>query len=457
MKKKRPRLFYKIGLIGIAIFLFLTSSNMIVSAVSLDLFSYTQVSNTSGTTAAAPYLNVTNKPVTFTINGATAIGATVGRTGVKYAFINVPTQLTGKVQKNGDANVDTTVTVLAADIRAATGTVLDLVSTLLPLLSTLGLTSTVTSLNNAITLLNKEDFGHQTFVAPVEQFSSTLLRADINQGLLPILTNALILRLQAVQTIIAGIVSVPLISTILNNLLSTLTNTINDLGNANSTVSKNLVAASILGTTTVSFPTLVSSPTGLTQNFTAAVRGGIFQTDNFDVQLLSNYGGNTNIYFAAGALAMKSELLPSNLNFGSHPIQTKNDETWNAYVGGNSANPLQTGTIRIDDTRTIAKSWQLKLAQTSNWLSGQKSLTSPRLDIITGSVNTNFTTYNVIANQAVHMTPGNQVTLIYLPNTTSTGYFEIPLNQFQLFVPKNTPRQVGSYQTTLQWTVTNGP
>ncbi|MDU5335616.1 hypothetical protein [Enterococcus sp.] len=55
------------------------------------------------------------------------------------------------------------------------------------------------------------------------------------------------------------------------------------------------------------------------------------------------------------------------------------------------------------------------------------------------------------------MTSGNQVTLIDLPSTTSTGYFEIPLNQFQLFVPKNTPRQVGSYQTTLQWTVTNGP
>ncbi|MFM2489099.1 WxL domain-containing protein [Enterococcus avium] len=33
----------------------------------------------------------------------------------------------------------------------------------------------------------------------------------------------------------------------------------------------------------------------------------------------------------------------------------------------------------------------------------------------------------------------------------------MPLNQFQLFVPKNTPKQTGTYQTTLQWTISNTP
>ncbi|MFB5454420.1 adhesive domain-containing protein [Enterococcus avium] len=355
MTKKRLRLFHKCWLTGLAIFLFLTSSNIIVSAVSLDLFSNTQVSNNSGTTSATPYLNVANKPVAFTISGTTAIGATAGRTGAKYAFVNVPAQLAGKVQKDGNATVDTTVTVLASDIKAVTGTVLDLVTSLTGLLTTLGLGTLVTNLNSAVTALNKEDFGRQVFLFPVEQYSSTLLRADISQGLLPIITNALILRLQAIQAIVQGITPLPLINVVLNNLLTALTNTISTLGNANSTVSKNLAAASILGSTSVSFPTLVSSPTGLTQDFTTVVRGGIFQTDNFDVQLLSNYGGNTNLYFAAGSLTMKNELLPSSLNFGSHPVQTKVDETWNAYIGGSSANPLQTGTIRIDDTRTTAK------------------------------------------------------------------------------------------------------
>ena len=435
MTKKWLRLFHKFWLTGLAIFLFLTSSNIIVSAVSLDLFSNTQVSNNSGTTSAAPYLNVANKPVTFTINGTTAIGATAGRTGVKYAFVNVPAQLAGKVQKDGNATVDTTVTVLASDIKAATGTVLELVTSLTGLLTTLGLGTLVTNLNSAVTALNKEDFGRQVFLSPEEQYSSTLLRADISQGQLPIITNALILRLQAIQTIVQGITPVPLINVVLSNLLTALTNTISTLGNANSTVSKNLVAASILGSTSVSFPTLVSSPTGLTQDFTAVVRGGIFQTDNFDVQLLSNYGGNTNLYFAAGSLTMKNELLPSSLNFGSHPVQTKVDETWNAYIGGSSANPLQTGTIRIDDTRTTAKAWQLKLAQTNSWVSGQKNLANARLDIVLGGVNSNFQNYFSISNQTVHMLPSNQVTLFSLSATTDSGYFEMPLNQFQLFVP----------------------
>lgn len=457
MKGKCSRLFQQFWVIGWAIFLVFTSSNIIVSAVSLDLFSNTQVSNNSGTTAAAPYLNVTNKAVTFTINGTTAIGATAGRTGVKYAFINVPAQLAGNVQKNGNATVDTTVTVLASDIKAATGTVLDLVTTLTGLLTTLGLGATVTNLNNAVTALNKEDFGRQVFTSPVEQYSSTLLRADINQGLLPIITNALIVRLQAVQTVVQGIASVPFISTVLNNLLNALTNTISTLGNGNSTVSKNLIAASILGSTSVSFPTLVSSPIGLTQDYTAVVRGGIFQTDNFDVQLLSNYGGNTNLYFAAGSLAMKNELLPSSLNFGSHPVQTKVDETWSAHVGGINTNPLQTGTIRIDDTRTTEKAWQLKLAQTNSWVSGQKNLANARLDIVLGSVNSNYQNYFSISNQTVHMLPSNQVTLFSLSATTAPGYFEMPLNQFQLFVPKNTLKQTGTYQTTLQWTISNTP
>jgi len=454
MKKTRTRLLHKLWVIIGALFLFLTSSNMIVSAVSLDLFTSTQASNTIGTTAAAPYLNVANQPVTFKINGTTAISATAGRTGVKYAFINLPTQLTGKVQANGAASVDTTITVLASDIKAVTGTTLDLLASLIGLLGTGTL---VTNLNNAIAALNSENFGHQTFAAPVEQYSPTLLRADINQGLLPILTNALVLRLQAIKTIVSGIVPNVLISALLDSVLSGLTGVISALGDQNSLVSKNLVAASILGVTTVSIPTFVSSPAGLTQDYAASIRGGIFQTDNFDVQLLSNFGSSTAIYFSAGSLAMKSELLPSSLNFGTHPIQTKVDETWNAYVGGNSANPLQTGTVRIDDTRTSAKAWQLKVAQSNNWTSSQKSLTSARLDIALGVLNTNFQNYSSIDNQTIHMTPNAQMLLMNLSSTTDAGYVELPLNQFQLFVPKNTPKQVGNYQTTLQWTISNTP
>ncbi len=79
--------------------------------------------------------------------------------------------------------MDTTVTVLASDIKAVTGTVLDLVTSLTGLLTTLGLGTLVTNLGSTVTALNKEDFGRQVFLSPVEQYSSTLLRADISQGL----------------------------------------------------------------------------------------------------------------------------------------------------------------------------------------------------------------------------------------------------------------------------------
>ncbi|MBO0452761.1 adhesive domain-containing protein [Candidatus Enterococcus murrayae] len=458
MKRKRARLFQKIWIIGSALFLFLTSSNMIVSAVSVDLFATTQVNNNSGTTAASPYLNVSQKPVNFTINGTTT-GVGLIKTGKKYVLISVPSQLSGKVTPNGSSTVTTSVTIPLADLPI--GGLLTLLTTLVSTINTLlplnpSLQAPLNSLNQAISNLKNENYGNQNLSVATEQLSATLLGVNISQGLLPILTSTLSNRLTDLNNVL-NTLPLGLIGVILTQVLSSVNGLITALGNPNSTISTNLVSASILGSTNVSMPTFVTSPTGLTQNYAAAIRGGIVQTDDLTIQLLSNFGGNTTIYFGAGELAMKSELLPTNLNFGTHQVQTKIDETWKAYIGGNSANPLQTGTIRIDDTRTTAKAWQLKVAQANNWTSGQKSLSNARLDIALGALNTNFQNYFAVDNQTIQMSPSNQVTLMSLSNTTAAGYVELPLNQFQLFVPKNTPRQTGSYQTTLQWTISNTP
>ena len=74
-----------------------------------------------------------------------------------------------------------------------------------------------------------------------------------------------------------------------------------------------------------------------------------------------------------------------------------------------------------------------------------------------GAWNTNFQNYTGVSNQTIQLAPGNQITLMTLGSTNAPGYVELPLNQFQLFVPKNTPKQTGSYQTSLRWTISATP
>lgn len=458
MKKKKLSYFYKIWTIGMILFLLLASTNIIAGAVSIDLFANTKVNNTSGTTSQSPYLNVEQKPVTFTIEG-TATGVGILKTGKKYALISVPSQLSGKVTPNGMATVTTSVTIPLADLPL--GSLLGLLSTLVSTINTLlplnpSLQAPLNRLNEAINNLRNEHYGNQNLPVNIERLSDTLLGVNISDGLLPIIAKTLSNRLTDLKNILNSL-PLGLIGTILGLVLSSVDSLIASLSNLNSTVSTNLVSASILGSTNVSLPTFVTSPAGLTKDYTAAIRGGIIQTDDLTIQLLSNFGGNTNIYFAAGSLALKGELLPNNLNFGVHPIQTKDDEIWTAHVDGNSANPLQTGKIRIEDTRTSTKAWQLKVAQSNPWSSRQRPLTNARLDISLGALSTNFQNYSALYNQTIQMTPNTQMTLMTLNPTTAAGYVELPLNQFQLFVPKNTPKQLGTYQTTLQWTLSNTP
>lgn len=438
-----------IMIILVAIVLSLATTNSIVSAVSVDLFAKTDVKNNSNTTQTAPYLNVDKQPVTFTIDGSTT-GVGLIKTGTKYAYISIPAELSGKVTLplNPQTTVTAKVTILKADLPIG--------GLLTSLNSVLGSVTGIllTNLSNAINALQNEDFGTQTMTITTQQPLPTLLVADISQGLLPILTKALITRLENVKNELNKII---LLGDTISNLLTSINTLISALNDTTSTTSKNLVAASILGTTNVTMPTLVSSPTGLAQDYTANIRGGITQSDAITVDILSSFGNNTAIYFSAGSVVLNGSQLPANLNFGTHAIQTVADENWLAYVNGNSANGLQTGKIRIDDTRTAVKSWQLKVSQPNNWLNNQSGLTNAQLSISLGTLSTNLTGTLPSAVQSVTLTSGNQSTLVTLGSTTSTGYVEVPLNQFKLFVPKNTAKQTGNYQTTLQWTLSNTP
>lgn len=58
-----------------------------------------------------------------------------------------------------------------------------------------------------------------------------------------------------------------------------------------------------------------------------------------------------------------SAALPTNLNFGSHPIQTTQAETWTATSDGEQASPVTTGQVAVSDNRGAAGSgWSVKVA-----------------------------------------------------------------------------------------------
>ncbi len=337
------------------IFLLLTllsvlAQTNVVQAVSLNLFGTTTATNNSQTSPNAPFLNRVNVPVTFLIEGKNGISAGVITTGDKYAILEAPTEMVGYIQPNGNATVQTTVTVPLSQspLQLILPTITSVISLIVnsPLVST----QNKTAVNQALSELRSETFGAQNLTLAIVPRSSTQYGVAISQGLLPILTTTLKNRIQNLLTIVQAL---PLIGTVLGTLLSpfvtALSQFITSLNSPTSDNSKNLVAASILGNTSVSLPFLLSSPK-LTQDLTANFKGGFIQTDQSTIQL-GPTTGTTPVYFSAGALTWQTTSLPTHLNFGQHLIQTQQDE----HLVATNNNQVTTGSISITDTRTVVK------------------------------------------------------------------------------------------------------
>ncbi|VFA56119.1 cell wall-associated protease [Enterococcus hirae] len=256
--------------------------------------------------------------------------------------------------------------------------------------------------------------------------------------------------------IVSSVQALPLIGTVLGTLLSpfvtALSQFITSLNSPTSDNSKNLVAASILGNTSVSLPFLLSSPK-LTQDLTANFKGGFIQTDQSTIQL-GPTTGTTPVYFSAGALTWQTTSLPTHLNFGQHLIQTQQDE----HLVATNNNQVTTGSISITDTRTVVKNWQIKVQQLSPWQNGTNQLTS-QLQISTADLTTTFpiTGITSTANQMVPLSIGTQQTLLKLNGVTDPGQVQLAINQFSLAVPKESLKTKGTYQTMVEWLLSDTP
>ena len=303
-----------------------TSGTISASAAVLDieLLSNVTSNNDSGTSTSNRWTAANqNQPVNFTVSGGALADASAVFSGQKQAVLVVPPELRGNVAAAGSAAINTNVTIdlskvtfLTAVLNAAndlTNVITQITSGALGNLT--GVDIDLTEVNRQLELVNNiENLGAASFTAPETLAADgSYISAPISDGLGLVLAQNVSNILQdlnaAVQALEAKGTSLPsnLVAAAINAALLPVKGTVNVavsgalplLAVGGSGVNE-LVDASLLGATTVTLPTTVSTPQNLSNNLDARFVGTVVQTDLLDVNLLATADGVSNIYFAAG-------------------------------------------------------------------------------------------------------------------------------------------------------------
>ncbi|EGO7730929.1 cell surface protein [Enterococcus faecalis] len=329
-KRKMLNLAISSGLLftslAIPVSIAVTSGTISASAAVLDieLLSNVTSNNDSGTSTSNRWTAANqNQPVNFTVSGGALADASAVFSGQKQAVLVVPPELRGNVAASGSAAINTNVTIdlskvtfLTAVLNAAndlTNVITQITSGALGNLT--GVDIDLTEVNRQLELVNNiENLGAASFTAPETLAADgSYISAPISDGLGLVLAQNVSNILQdlnaAVQALEAKGTSIPsnLVATAINAALLPVKGTVNVavsgalplLAVGGSGVNE-LVDASLLGATTVTLPTTVSTPQNLSNNLDARFVGTVVQTDLLDVNLLATADGVSNIYFAAG-------------------------------------------------------------------------------------------------------------------------------------------------------------
>ena len=292
--------------------------------MDIELLSNVTSNNDSGTSTSNRWTAANqNQPVNFTVSGGALADASAVFSGQKQAVLVVPPELRGNVAAAGSAAINTNVTIdlskvtfLTAVLNAAndlTNVITQITSGALGNLT--GVDIDLTEVNRQLELVNNiENLGAASFTAPETLAADgSYISAPISDGLGLVLAQNVSNILQdlnaAVQALEAKGTSIPsnLVATAINAALLPVKGTVNVavsgalplLAVGGSGVNE-LVDASLLGATTVTLPTTVSTPQNLSNNLDARFVGTVVQTDLLDVNLLATADGVSNIYFAAG-------------------------------------------------------------------------------------------------------------------------------------------------------------
>ena len=329
-KRKMLNLAISSGLLftslAIPVSIAVTSGTISASAAVLDieLLSNVTSNNDSGTSTSNRWTAANqNQPVNFTVSGGALADASAVFSGQKQAVLVVPPELRGNVAAAGSAAINTNVTIdlskvtfLTAVLNAAndlTNVITQITSGALGNLT--GVDIDLTEVNRQLELVNNiENLGAASFTAPETLAADgSYISAPISDGLGLVLAQNVSNILQdlnaAVQALEAKGTSLPsnLVAAAINAALLPVKGTVNVavsgalplLAVGGSGVNE-LVDASLLGATTVTLPTTVSTPQNLSNNLDARFVGTVVQTDLLDVNLLATADGVSNIYFAAG-------------------------------------------------------------------------------------------------------------------------------------------------------------
>ena len=329
-KRKMLNLAISSGLLftslAIPVSIAVTSGTISASAAVLDieLLSNVTSNNDSGTSTSNRWTAANqNQPVNFMVSGGALADASAVFSGQKQAVLVVPPELRGNVAAAGSAAINTNVTIdlskvtfLTAVLNAAndlTNVITQITSGALGNLT--GVDIDLTEVNRQLELVNNiENLGAASFTVPETLAADgSYISAPISDGLGLVLAQNVSNILQdlnaAVQALEAKGTSIPsnLVATAINAALLPVKGTVNVavsgalplLAVGGSGVNE-LVDASLLGATTVTLPTTVSTPQNLSNNLDARFVGTVVQTDLLDVNLLATADGVSNIYFAAG-------------------------------------------------------------------------------------------------------------------------------------------------------------
>ena len=427
-----------------------------VNVLDVEILSNLTSANTSGTSVSVPWPgSVTNRPVTFSIKGNGGLNASVNVSGEdKFALLAIPAELRTSISANGSASIKTSTTVNIANVPLLNAILTALDSLTSSLNLNLGIVQIdLTAINQQISLLKTVgNIGNVEFTSPL-QFTTQkeALYANMSSNLgvvlgtnVPQILRNLSTAIQNTQIRVIGIDIGGVVRALLQGLLNTLLSTVNSALNDLTTVQEQLADAAVLGATDVQIPTLLSGPGQLTANWTANFSASVLKAKPTDINLLNFSALNissrqTMIYFMVEALTMDRTNLPTQLNFGRHAIQT--------------------GILRINDTRNRQKKWQVKVRQSTNWVNGTRTLPAAELRVQLGTVNSTFTDGRVVLpdNATIALQQNVEKNVVALENAASTGGLTVNFSQFNLFVPEKTPKFQGQYRATVVWTVSDTP
>ncbi|EAC5411801.1 cell surface protein, partial [Listeria monocytogenes] len=363
--------------LAIPVSIAVTSGTISASAAVLDieLLSNVTSNNDSGTSTSNRWTAANqNQPVNFTVSGGALADASAVFSGQKQAVLVVPPELRGNVAAAGSAAINTNVTIdlskvtfLTAVLNAAndlTNVITQITSGALGNLT--GVDIDLTEVNRQLELVNNiENLGAASFTAPETLAADgSYISAPISDGLGLVLAQNVSNILQdlnaAVQALEAKGTSIPsnLVATAINAALLPVKGTVNVavsgalplLAVGGSGVNE-LVDASLLGATTVTLPTTVSTPQNLSNNLDARFVGTVVQTDLLDVNLLATADGVSNIYFAAGTTSEVTAPTVTGVTGNSTAgYEVKGTADANATVEIRNAGGTVIGTGTVDGT-----------------------------------------------------------------------------------------------------------